>query len=57
MDIKFILIDTSDSYHTSIGKFKTKEEMLDAIQYRTLSEIEVYEVTRKVRLAMRPAIV
>lgn len=56
-DTKYIVVDESDSYHTSVYKFRTSEEMLEEIQNRDLSYIEVYEIAKKVKLEKRPAIV
>lgn len=55
--IKYLVIDTSDGYHTSIGKYETKEKMLDAIQHKNIKELEVFEVSKKIRLQQRPAII
>ena len=57
MEIQYVVIDTSDGYHTSVGKYESKEKMLDAIQNKNISEIEVFEVKGRVRLIQRPAIV
>ena len=51
------MIDTSDGYHTSIGKYDSKEKMLDAIQHKDVSSLEVFEVKKRIRLIQRPAIV
>jgi hypothetical protein len=57
MEVKFILIDRSDGYHTYVGKYDSKEKMLSDAQHRQVSEIEVYEVARKVKLTTTPAVV
>lgn len=57
MEVKFILIDKSDGYHTHVGKYESKENMLADVQHRQVSEVEVYEVVRQVKLAVRPAVV
>lgn len=57
MEIKYLVIDTSDAYHTSIGKYESREKMLDAIQHKDIEELEVFEVKKKIRLQQRPAII
>lgn len=57
MDVKYLVIDNTDSYHTSVGKYESKEKMLDAVQHKDISEIEVWEVAKRVRLTQRPSIV
>ncbi len=57
MEVKYIVIDESDAYSLSVSQYKDKESMLDGIQHRDISEIEVYEVSKRVRLEKRPAII
>lgn len=57
MEIKYIVIDESDAYHLSVSEYTDKEKMLEAIQYKDISDIKVYEVAKRVRLEKRPAII
>lgn len=57
MEIKYIVIDESDSYHLSISEYEDKEKMLEAIQYKEISDIKVYEVSKRIRLEKRPSII
>lgn len=57
VEIKYLVIDTSDGYYTSIGKYDSKEKMLDAIQHKDIKELEVFEVNKRIRLQQRPAII
>lgn len=57
MEIKYIVIDESDAYHLSVSEYKDKEAMLEAIQYKDISDIKVYEVAKRIRLEKRPAII
>jgi hypothetical protein len=56
-DIKYICIDESDAYRTSVSEYESKESMLDGIRFKDLSEIKVYEVSKRVRLAKQIAVV
>ena len=55
--MEYIVIDESDAYHTSVSKFKDKQSMLDAIQHKDIDNIAVYEVSKRIRLTKRPAII
>lgn len=57
MEIKYVRIDTSDAYHTGVAEFKNEADMLADIQHRNLSDVVVYEVTRRVKFVMQPAVV
>lgn len=57
MEVKFILIDKSDGYRTYVSKYDSKGKMLADAQHRQVSEVEVYEITRQVKLTVRPAVV
>jgi hypothetical protein len=57
MQIKYIVIDESDAYHSSVREYTDKEKMLEAIQYKDISGIKVYEIAKRVRLENRPAII
>lgn len=55
--MEYIVIDESDAYSTSVSKHKDKESMLDAIQHKDIDRLHVYEVSKRIRLTKRPAIV
>jgi len=57
MEIKYIVIDESDAYRLSVSEYSDKEKMLEAIQYKDISGIKVYEIAKRVRLEKRPAII
>ena len=57
MEIKYVRIDTSDGYHTSVAEFKNEADMLADMQHRNLSDVVVYEVARRVKFVMQPAVV
>lgn len=55
--MEYIVIDVSEAYHISVSKFKDKQSMLDAIQHKEIDSIQVYEVSKRIRLTKRPVIV
>lgn len=54
---KYIRIDSTDAYSTSIAEFSDKEKLLDDLQHRDMDFVDVYEVSRKLKFTKRPAIV
>ena len=57
MKYKYIVIDESDAYRTSVRKYETAEKMLDGVQHSDIDKIEVYEIGKRVILVRRPSIV
>lgn len=55
--MEYIVVDESDAYHTSVSRHKDKQAMLDSIQHKDIDCIQVYEVSKRIRLTKRPAIV
>lgn len=54
---KYLIVDSSDICTTYVSLYEGDEAMLRAAQDKDLDHIEVYEVTKKVKLESRPAII
>lgn len=54
---EFLVVDSTDAYALSVSKFKSEEKLLEAIQYKDIDDVEVYEIKSKVKLKKRVAMV
>jgi hypothetical protein len=54
---KYLVVDYSDIYQISVSEYETKDDMLNAAQYKNISDIKVYEISRAVRLESRTQII
>jgi len=46
MEEIYIVIDESDSYHTMVREFKSKEAMLKDIERRDIDDLKAFKATR-----------
>jgi len=58
--VKYIIVDRSDGLGTSVQVFSTKEKMIEAIgffsPYKDLKDVDVYEISGKIKLKKQPSI-
>lgn len=54
---EFLVIDSTDAHEISVNKFKSEAKLLEAIQYKDIDDLEVYEIKSKVKLKKRVAMI
>ena len=57
MSKKFLVVDSSDSYHTYATVYDGEDELLKSIQHSDVEDLEVYEIARKVKIKKQIAMI